>query len=166
MNIDLLPGETVTSTFRLSPVALVIPVLVAAALSAAGGVAMVLYVVIPSPTYSMALALLAIFAIGLAGVILLVGYLTYRRTVLLLTNLRVIVNHQRSLFGSDIETNLLRSVQDARADVSLLGDFLGYGSVTVQTQGGVSDFQSFGPVSRPRDVVYAINSAVAVVPAA
>lgn len=157
--VPLEAGETITKQYRLHPIALVPPILLAGAAAIGGGIATYLSIGAVSADVYLMWAALGVFLLGLAGVILLVGWFTYSRSRLVITNRHVFTLLQRTLFSQTLTTLALKSVSNAQGDRSgVLQTVLNYGVVRVATFGG-NDYFSFQPVGAPEYVATAINDA-------
>ncbi len=154
-NIPLEPGETVTAVFRLHPIVLVAPILVAVSLSI--GAAVALWVGI---RFGMPFVLAGAVLFGLAATALLIGLHTYAATKLVLTNIHVFSLFKDTLFSETLTTIALAQVTNSRGiQAGITQSVFQYGAVTIQTQGGTLDFLKFQPVARPEFVAVAINDA-------
>ncbi|MFO0702424.1 MAG: PH domain-containing protein [Candidatus Andersenbacteria bacterium] len=95
----------------------------------------------------------------LASVLLLMGWLllfvrfvTYYLDVWILTDERIVQVKQRSLFNREIDEFELSTVQDVSSQVrGVLGTFLGYGTIFVQTA-AARDLFDFNFIPRPSKV--------------
>lgn len=97
--------------------------------------------------------------LGLLWIIFFVEWTDYRLDVWVITNQRIIDIDQRGLFNRDVATVRFESVVDIKADVSgLIGTFLHFGSLEIQTAGAVKEF-TMRSVSHPetaKDVIYKV----------
>lgn len=152
--IPLEPGETITATYRLSFLYLVRYVLLGGACVAGASLAIAMGI------FSFGFFELGVFLLFVGAVILIVGWLTYRRSRLVITSLHVYDQLQATLFSENLRSLSLASITNAEGDRSgFLNTLFNAGKVSVQTMGGQVDYLSFQPVPAPEYVAVAINDA-------
>lgn len=157
--LPLDPGETVTASYRQSPVALVPYVLVTAAMAVGSALALVLSIRGTDGTLSVALDAAGSLLLGLALVTLLVGWLTYRRTRIVVTSEHVLLVLQLTLFNQSVTSVRLARVVDVFGKRNgVTQTIFNYGRVEIETF-GEEDFLSFAPVSSPEAIAAVIESA-------
>ncbi len=157
--VPLEPGETITAVYRLHWIALVPYILMGAAAAAGAGLCAYLSTVSGEPLGNLFVLLWLLLTL-IAGVTLVIGWLLYRRSRLVITNLHVFTLLQRTLFGQSLTGVTLASVTNAQGKrIGILATFFNYGEVSVQTVGGSIDFLSFTPVGAPEYVALEIDYA-------
>lgn len=157
-DLPLDPGETVTASYRQSPVALVPYVLVAGALAAGAAVALPLSIRITNGSLSVALNAAGSLLVGLTVATLAAGWLTYRRTRLVVTTQHVYLVLQVTPFNrSTTSVRLARVVDVFGRRAGITQTLFDYGRVEIETLGD-DDFFGFSPVSSPETVARAVEN--------
>ncbi|MDQ5950403.1 MAG: hypothetical protein QG585_345 [Patescibacteria group bacterium] len=97
--------------------------------------------------------------LGLLWIIFFVEWTDYRLDVWVITNQRIIDIDQRGLFNRDVATVRFESVVDIKAHVGgLIGTFLHFGTIEIQTAGAVKEFtmRSVYYPEKAKDVIYKV----------
>ena len=136
---NLIPGEQVLYKTGLHWVVLVWPVFFAAFFGL-GGLPLLLGSIFSIGDKSGSAGGMAVFALSLlavAGLFILLGYLTRKATEMAVTNKRIVI--KTGLLSRRTFELLLSKVESIGVEEGMLGRMLGYGSVVVRGTGGTPE---------------------------
>ncbi len=161
---QLEPGEQIILVTRRHIINF-IPILVAAGLVLFASVALPAFLALHADVFgSINLPIAAISSVLLlldllAGVIVIVGFLIFRQSRLILTNIHLIQIIQSGLFGRSLSKFSLDELQDVKGNRSgFFATVFNYGELNIQTAGTTDNFV-FRPVANPLVIAETINDA-------